>query len=147
VTGLESCHGSSLMEFPPSPVRVLGESAGFAGDGSIQGDAFSVPSVEVLPTSPLSKEWEDYFSSVPALESFLGVFASKLTKLMCLSVLKEAFFVPWEVDAPASPLCRDREVTFSGVEETQVVRPSSSAKGLLRRGSLVQELPLPLRWC
>ena len=39
-----------------------------------------------------------------------------------------------EVDAPTSPLCRDREVTFSGVEETQVVRPSSPVKGLLRCG-------------
>ena len=50
---------------------------------------------------------------------------------MCLSVLKEAFSVPWEVDASVSPFCRDREVNFSRVEETQVVRPSSLAKGLL----------------
>jgi hypothetical protein len=75
------------------------------------------------------------------------VSASELTKSMRLSVLKEVFFVPWEVDASASPLCSDREVTFSGVEETQVVLPSSPAKDLLQRGSLVQGLPLPLRWC
>jgi hypothetical protein len=114
--------------------------AGSAGDGSTQGDAllpdlgFSIPSAELLPASPLSKEWEDCFSLVPAPESCLGVSASELIELMRLSILKEAFSVPWEVDAPASPLCRDWEVTFFGVEETQVVCPSSPVKGLLRRG-------------
>jgi hypothetical protein len=34
VTGLDSDHGSSPVEFPPSPVRVLGENAGSASDGS-----------------------------------------------------------------------------------------------------------------
>ena len=49
VTGLDSGHGSSPVEFLPSPVQVLGENLGFAGDGSTQGDAllldpdFSVP--------------------------------------------------------------------------------------------------------
>jgi hypothetical protein len=140
VTGLDSGLGPSLVEFPPSLVRVLGVNAGSAGDGSTQGDAllpdpgFSIPSAEVLPVSPQSKEWENYFSLVPAPESCLGVFASELIELMRLSILKEAFSVPWEVDALASPLCRDWEVTFSGVEETQVVCPSSPVKVLLRRG-------------
>jgi hypothetical protein len=84
VTGLDSSHGPSLVEFPPSPVRVLCENAGSAGDGS-SGDAlsldpgFSVPSTEILPASPLSREWEDYFSSVPASKSCLGVSALEFT--------------------------------------------------------------------
>jgi hypothetical protein len=55
---------------------------------------------------------------MPASESYLGVSALELTESMRLSIFKEAFSVPWEVDASASPLCRDREVTFFGVEET-----------------------------
>jgi hypothetical protein len=81
--------------------------------------------VFLLPASSLCREWEDYFSSV---------HLSELIESMHLFVLKEAFFVPWEVDASASPLCRDREVNFFGAEETQVVRPPSSAKGLLQCG-------------
>jgi hypothetical protein len=138
VTGLDFGHGPSSVEFPPSLVRVLCKNAGSTGDGST-GDAllpdlgFSIPLAEVLPASPLNREWEVYFSSMPGSESCLGVSTLELTELMRLSVLKEAFSIPWEVDALASPLCRDREVTFSRVEETQVV-PPSPAKGLLRRG-------------
>ena len=45
--------------------------------------------------------------------------------------LKEVFIVPWEVDEPVSPSCRDNEVTSSGAED---VRPSAPAKSLILRG-------------
>jgi hypothetical protein len=48
--------------------------------------------------------------------------------------LKEVFAVPWEVDEPVSPSCRDNEVTKSGEEDIQVVRPSAPAKSLIQRG-------------
>jgi hypothetical protein len=81
------------------------------------------PSVEDFPTSFLSKDWEDLFSLTPAER--LGVS------------LKEVFAIPWEVDEPVSPPCRDNEVTSSGAEDNQVdepVRPSAPVKSLIRRG-------------
>ena len=64
----------------------------------------------------------------------MGAPALELTESIRLSILKEAFSVPWEVDVLASPICKDREDTSSGVEDTQVVSPSSLAKSLIRRG-------------
>jgi hypothetical protein len=81
------------------------------------------PSAEDFPASFLSRDWEDLFSSTPAKR--LGVS------------LKEVFAVPWEVDEPVSPPCRDYEVTSSGAEDIQVdepVRSSAPAKSLIRRG-------------
>jgi hypothetical protein len=56
----------------------------------------------------------------------------------CLGVsLKEVFAVPWEVDEPVSPPCRDYEVISSGAEDIQgdePVRPSAPAKSLIQRG-------------
>ena len=51
--------------------------------------------------------------------------------------LKEVFAIPWEVDEPVSPHCKDNEVTSSRVEDNQVdepVRPSAPAKSLIRSG-------------
>jgi hypothetical protein len=48
-------------------------------------------------------------------------------------LLEEAFALPWEVDVPTSPSYRDREVSSSGAEINQVVRPSAPAKSLIRR--------------
>jgi hypothetical protein len=81
------------------------------------------PSAEDFPAGFLSRDWEDLFSLTPAER--LGVS------------LKEVFAVPWEVDEPVSPPCKDYEVTSSGVEDIQVdepVRPSAPAKSLIRRG-------------
>ena len=132
---LEVVLNSFPVEISLSSTRALGENIGSAGEGpslanllrrdwevsslldanvgpALSADqspaaGLAVTSTEVLQASPLSREWEDYFSSVPA--AHLGVLALELTELMCLSVLKEAFSAPWEVDAPASPLCRDRD--------------------------------------
>jgi hypothetical protein len=51
-------------------------------------------------------------------------------------IIKEAFALPWEVDVPASQSCREKEVSSSGAEINQVVRPSAPARSLLRRGFL-----------
>jgi hypothetical protein len=78
-----------------------------AGDGSPQltGPGFSVPSAEefldFLPTGSLSKDWQDFFSSLHTDRR--GMSDSKL--------IKEAFALPWEVDEPASPSCRDKEAS------------------------------------
>jgi hypothetical protein len=102
-----------------------------AGDGSFQrlGPGFSVPSVEesldFLPVGSLSKDWQDFFSSLHTDRR--GMSESEL--------IKEAFALPWEVDEPASPSCRDEEASSSGVEGgTQMVRPPAPMKSLLRRG-------------
>jgi hypothetical protein len=102
-----------------------------AGDGSFQrlGPGFSVPSAEefldFLPAGSLSKDWQDFFSSLHTDRR--GMSESEL--------IKEAFALPWEVDEPASPSCRDEEASSSGVEGgTQMVRPPAPMKSLLRRG-------------
>jgi hypothetical protein len=52
-------------------------------------------------------------------------------------LIKEAFALPWEVDEPASPSCKDKEASSSGDEGgTQLVRPPAPMKSLLRRGFL-----------
>jgi hypothetical protein len=82
------------------------------GDGLAQMLAlgFSVPFAEeffgFLPVGSLSKDWEDFYSSLPT--DRVGMSDSEL--------LEEGFALPWEVDVPASPSCRDREVSSSGVE-------------------------------
>jgi hypothetical protein len=83
---------------------------------------FHFPSTEDFPTGFLSRDWEDFFSSRPV--DRLG------------ASLKEVFAVPWEMEEPVSPSCRDNEVTSSGVEDIQVVRPSAPAKSLIWRGFL-----------
>jgi hypothetical protein len=83
------------------------------------------PTAEDFPAGFLSRDWEDLFSST--LAERLGVS------------LKEVFTVPWEVDEPVSPPCRDNEFTSSGAEDNQVdepVRPSAPAKSLIWRGFL-----------
>jgi hypothetical protein len=91
-----------------------------AGDGSPQmtGPGFSVPFAEefldFLPIGALSKDWQDFFSSMHTDRR--GMSDSEL--------IKEAFALPWEVDEPASPSCRDKEASSSGDEGgTQMVRP------------------------
>lgn len=107
-----------------------------ASDGSSQMPApgFSVPFAEeffgFLPAGSLSKDWEDFCSSLPT--DRVGMFDSEL--------IKEAFALPLEVDVPASPSCRGKEVSSSEAEINQVVRPSAVV-------SLVRELSPPLRWC
>jgi hypothetical protein len=102
-----------------------------AGDGSSQlsGPGFSVPSaeefLEFLPAGSLSNDWQDFFSSLHSDRR--GMSDSEL--------IKEA--LPWEVDELASPSCRDKEASSSGVEGgTQMVRPPVPLKSLLRRGFL-----------
>jgi hypothetical protein len=58
-----------------------------------------------------------------------------------LELLEEAFALTWEVDVPASPSYRDREVSSSGVEINQVVRAFALVWFLWSESSL------PLRWC
>jgi hypothetical protein len=94
------------------------------GDGNGSNEVASIPvpvspflSEEVFSTGFLSRDWEVLFSSSPA--DRLGVS------------LKEVFAVPWEVDEPVCPPCRDNEVTSSGAEDNQVAAP---AKSLIRRG-------------
>jgi hypothetical protein len=83
-----------------------------AGDGSSQmsGPGFSVPSaeefLEFLPAGSMSKDWQDFFSSVHT--DWRGLSDSEL--------IKEAFALPWEVDELASPSCRDKEASSSGDE-------------------------------
>ena len=74
--------------------------------------------MEDFPAGFLNRDWEDLFYSRPA--DRLGVS------------LKEVFAVPWEVDEPVHPSCRDNEVTLSAAEDIQVVCPSTSAKSLIR---------------
>jgi hypothetical protein len=103
-----------------------------AGDGFSQMPApsFSVSFAEeffgFLPAGSLSKDWEDFYSSLPTDRE--GMSDSEL--------LEEAFALPWEVDVPASSSCREKEVFSSGVEINQLVRPSAPAKSLIRRGFL-----------
>jgi hypothetical protein len=90
------------------------------------------PSAEDFPVGFLSRDWEDLFSSTPTER--LGVS------------LKEVFAVPWEVDEPLSPPCRDYEVTLSGAEDIQVdepVRPSAPAKSLIWHGFFGPRAALP----
>jgi hypothetical protein len=91
---------------------------------------FSVPFVEeffgFLPAGSLSKDWEDFYSSQG--RSSVGMSDAEL--------IKEAFALPWEVDVPVSPSCRDKEVSSSGAEINQEVSPSAPARSLLRRGFL-----------
>jgi hypothetical protein len=100
------------------------------GDGNVSVDValMSVP-VSPFPSAKdflagfLSRDWEDLFSSTHVER--LGVS------------LKEVFAVPWEVDEPLSPPCKDNEVTLFGVEDNRVdepVRPSALAKSLIQRG-------------
>jgi hypothetical protein len=121
----------------PTPLAVISaEESGFvpfdAGDGSSQLPApgFSVPSAEelfgFLPAGSLSKDWEDFYSSLPT--ACVGLSDSE--------IIKEAFALPWEVDVPASQSCREKEVSSFGAEINQVVRPSAPARSLLRRGFL-----------
>jgi hypothetical protein len=101
-----------------------------ASDGSSQmsGTGFSVPFaeefLEFLPAGSLGKDWEDFYSSWHT--DRLGMSDS--------DIIKEAFALPWEVDEPASPSCRDKEASSSGAEGgTQTPAPMRS---LLRRGFL-----------
>jgi hypothetical protein len=97
-----------------------------AGDGSSQTPVpgFAVPFAEdflgFLPACSLSKDWEDFYSSLPSDRG--GMTDSEL------------FALPWEVDVPVSPSCRDKEVSSSRAETNQMVRPSAPARSLLRRG-------------
>jgi hypothetical protein len=104
-----------------------------AGDGSSQmsGPGFSIPSaeefLEFLPAGSMSKDWQDFFSSLHTDRR--GLSDSEL--------IKEAFALPWEVDELVSPSCRDKEASSSGDEGgTQMVRPPAPMKSLLRRGFL-----------
>jgi hypothetical protein len=119
----------------PTPLAVIP-----AGDGSSQrsGPGFSVPSaeefLEFLPAGSLSKDWQDFFSSLHSDRR--GMSESEL--------IKEAFALPWEVDEPASPSCRDEEASSSGVEGgTQMVRSPAPMKSLLRRGFLGPRIGSP----
>jgi hypothetical protein len=119
----------------PTPLAVIP-----AGDGSSQrsGPGFSVPSaeefLEFLPAGSLSKDWQDFFSS---LHSDRRVMSES-------ELIKEAFALPWEVDEPASPSCRDEEASSSGVEGgTQMVRSPAPMKSLLRRGFLGPRIGSP----
>ena len=86
----------------------------------------------------MSKDWEDFYSSLPT--DRVGMPDSEL-------LLEEAFALPWEVDVPVGPSCRDEEASSSGVEINQVVRPSTPAKSLLRHGFLgPRQKVLPLWW-
>jgi hypothetical protein len=63
-------------------------------------------------------------------------------------IIKEAFALPWEVDVSARIFfffffdkcrresCREEEVSSSGADINQVVRPSAPARNLLRCGFL-----------
>jgi hypothetical protein len=128
----------------PTPLAVISvEESGFvpsdAGDGSSQLSApgFSVPSAEelfgFLPAGSLSKDWEDFYSSLPT--ACVGLFDSKIIK-EAFALPWEAFALPWEVDVPTSQSCREKEVSSSGAEINQVVRPSAPARSMLRRGFL-----------
>jgi hypothetical protein len=104
-----------------------------AGDGSPQmtGPGFSVPFaeefLEFLPTGSLSKDWQDFFYSMHTDRR--GMSDSEL--------IKEAFALPWEVDEPASPPCRDKEASSFGDEGgSQMVRPPAPMKSLIKRGFL-----------
>jgi hypothetical protein len=103
-----------------------------AGDGSSQMPApgFSVPFAEeffgFLPEGSMSKDWEDFYSSLPT--NRVGMSDSE--------IIKEVFALPCEVDVSASQSCREEEVSSSGEEINQVVRPSAPARSLLRRGFL-----------
>jgi hypothetical protein len=119
----------------PTPLVVIP-----AGDGSSQrsGPGFSVPSAEefldFLPAGSLSKDWQDFFSSLHSNRR--GMSESE--------IIKEAFALPWEVDEPASPSCRDEEASSSGVEGgTQMVRCPAPMKSLLRRGFLGPRIGSP----
>jgi hypothetical protein len=133
--GLELEGTVSGSELTPLAV-ISAEESGFvpfdAGDGSSQLPApgFSVPSAEelfgFLPAGSLSKDWEDFYSSLPI--ACVGLFDSE--------IIKEAFALPWEVDVPASQSCREKEVSSSGAEINQVLHPSALARSLLRHGFL-----------
>jgi hypothetical protein len=108
----------------------LGDGNGSTNGAKLLVPGFHFPSAEDFPAGFLSRDWEDLFSSRPA--DRLGVS------------LKEVFAAPWEVDEPVSPSCRDNEVTSSGAEDLQVVRPSALAKSLLWLGFLGQRaVPSP----
>jgi hypothetical protein len=115
--------------FPLSVVAPTSEDfiAFDAGDGSSQMSApsFSVPFAKeffgFLPVGSLSRDWEDFYSSLPT--DCVGMFDAEL--------IKEAFALPWEVDVPASPSCRDKEVSSSGAKINQEVRPSAPTRSLL----------------
>jgi hypothetical protein len=83
-----------------------------ADDGSskMSGPGLSVPFAEefldFLPAGSLGKDWEDFCSSLHT--DRLGLSDSE--------IIKEAFALPWEVDEPASPSCRDKEASSSGGE-------------------------------
>jgi hypothetical protein len=97
----------------------------------VTGPGFSVPSaeefLEFLPTGSLSKDWQDFFSSLH----------TDRRDMSDSERIKEAFALPWEVDEPASPSCSDKEASSSGDEGgTQMVRPPAPMKSLIRRGFL-----------
>ena len=117
-----------------------------ASDGSSQMPApdFSIPFAEeffgFFPVGSLSKDWEDFYSSLPS--DCEGMSDSEL--------LAEAFALPWEVDVLVRPSRRNKEVSSSRAEINQVVRPSTPAKSLIRRGFLGPRAvspPPPPRWC
>ena len=91
-----------------------GDDKGSAEVAKLLIPGFHFPSAEDFPAGFLSREWEDLFSLRP-------------TDRLRVS-LKEDFAVPWEVDEPVSPPCKDNEVTSSGTEDIQVVHPSAPAK-------------------
>ena len=93
------CNGSSQMSVPGFSIPFAEEFFGF------------------LPACSLSKDWEDFYSSLPS--NHVGMTDSEL------------FALPWEVDVPTNPSCRDKEVSSSGAETNQVVRPSAPARSLL----------------
>jgi hypothetical protein len=111
-----------------------------AGDGSSQmlrpgfSVSFAEEFLDFLPAGSLGKDWEDFCSSLHT--DRLGLSDSE--------IIKEAFALPWEVDEPASPSCRDKEASSSGGEGgTQMVRPPAPMRSLLRRGFLGPRIVSP----
>ena len=109
--GVKASGDSPASEATPATVASIGYDAGDGfGDGNGSVDVatmlvtgFHFPSAEHFPAGFLSRDWEDFFSSRPA--NRLGV------------PLKKVFAVPWEVDEPVNPSCRDNEVSSSGAED------------------------------
>jgi hypothetical protein len=101
----------------------------------MSGTGFSVPFAEeflgFLPAGSLGKDWEDFYSSCHT--DRLGMSDSKL--------IKEAFALPWEVDEPASPSCRDKEASSSSAEGG--TQTPALMRSLLRRGFLGPRIVSP----
>lgn len=118
--------GASDAE-PHVPMRVLGENYETVVDGFSPGAASLRQDWPPAPKSPLHAVGSEFYS-LPATEGRLGASevmppavdgsspgAALLTdpEPVCSSVLLEAFTLPFAVDLPSSPLCRDREDYFS----------------------------------